>query len=110
MITIYGASDDLVELTGCDAAEEFSAIGGDIVLVVGREEASLGENASGITVRMHYGTHAAGGVWEACVSPIDEDAPCPWPVRIKISGYTASVEIDAPRSTPVKARYVEAAR
>ena len=100
MIKIYGGSDDLVEIEGCTSGDEVGCYEQDVTIVVGAPEATGGANASGLRVTMHYGTGDAG-VWEARVSPLDEDVPCPWAVKLTVEGYSAVVEIDAPADTPV---------
>lgn len=120
---IYGASDDLVEFEGCSFAErkqpsasffrnvgtgddEINVLSGRLLIEVGHSEAKAGQNAHGVRVVMVYASkdHDAG-VWEARISPLDEDVGCPWNVRVTFGepsrGYSAVVEIDAPAGTPV---------
>lgn len=124
---IYGASDDLVEFEGCsfaerkkpqDAFEGVTSETGDeeidcydkkLLIEVGQVEAKSGENAHGVRVVMVYAsTDHDAGVWEARISPLDEDVGCPWPVRVTFGpparGYSAVVEIDAPTGTTVRAK------
>lgn len=96
MITIYGASDDLVEVAGCKNADEFNSSDwhGDLCGPDG-------------TMRVHarYENH---GCWSVGVSQVDEAYPLPgWPVTITQApamnpdnpGYSALLSIDAPEGT-----------
>lgn len=126
MIRIYGGSDDLCEIEGidlesydtdsdepasrkgvakADARDEIGCIDKDVHFVIGNAEATSGENASGIRVWLHY---TDLGVWSVQLLPIEEDVPCPFPVRVVVDGYTAIAEIDAPPGTPVSYVVVEA--
>ena len=96
-LKIYGHSDDLVEIDG-DVRDEVDCYDKGVNLVVGRAEAIEGKNAEGLRVGMRYGK---GGCWEARISPIDEDVPCPWPVSVTVERYTAVVTIDCPPGTPI---------
>lgn len=102
MITISGHSDDIVSICGLPTGDDEVSEG--TRFVIGEAEAKEGANAYGIKVRMQY---VAGGVWAATIEPVDEDAECPWPVSIKIKGYTAIVEIDCPKETPVSWKRVK---
>jgi hypothetical protein len=123
---IYGASDDLVEFEGCslerdedkdgpyiglvmEADDEIDCYDKKLSIEIGQVEAKEGQNAHGVRVVMVYASkdHDAG-VWEARISPLDEDVGCPWPVRVAFGppsrGYSAVVEIDAPVGTPIRAK------
>ncbi len=128
MIKIYGGSDDLCEVEGVDLAtrtnddgtemksgtgiakpgvrDEIGCYERDVHFVIGQPEAKAGENAHGIRVWLHY---TDLGVWAVSILPLEEDAPCRWPVRVRVEGYTAVAEIDAPPGTPVTYTVVEAA-
>lgn len=96
-ITIYGASDDLVEVAGCDGADEFSS-----------DDWSAGlfaPDGSGMRVYCRYESH---GCWSAGVAQVDEEHPLPgWPVTITQApamnpdnpGYSALLTVDAPDGT-----------
>jgi hypothetical protein len=98
MITIYGASDDLVEVAGCDGADEFSADNwrGDLVAPGGTEQ---------MRVSCWYDDD---GCWQVGVGQTVEEVQLPpWPVTITQApamdpvnpGYSALLSIDAPEGT-----------
>lgn len=94
MITIYGASDDLVEVDGCVGADEFN-VGvnwqGDLV-APGTEQ---------LRVFAEYDA-ARNGCWLIAVTQTDEDVPLPsWPITFSghDSGYSLLLSIDAPAGT-----------
>jgi hypothetical protein len=93
-LTIYGASDDLVEVEG-HFREEYSAIDVPCTLrLVGDE----GE----IAVTMEYGDN---GCWHATVAMPDEGAPLPWPVSITAAeecAYSVSVTVDCGEDVKVE--------
>jgi hypothetical protein len=91
---ISGHSDDIVCISG-DVEDEVSN-GANIV--IGIAEASEGQDAFGIRVKMRY---VKGGVWQAGIEPIDEDVACPWPVTVTVERYTAVVNVDCPAGTPI---------
>lgn len=95
-ITIYGASDDLVEVAGCPNAGEFNSGDwhGDLCGPDG-------------TMRV-YARFEDTGCWSAGVGQVDEAYPLPgWPVTITQApamnpdnpGYSALLSIDAPEGT-----------
>jgi len=97
MITIYGASDDLVEVAGCEGADEFSSDRWSADLIA--------PDGSEMTVHCWYGL---GGCWQAGAGQVDEDHQLPaWPVTITQApamnpdnpGYSALLTIDAPEGT-----------
>ncbi len=108
MITIYGCSDDLVEIGG-DIEDE---IGSDLVTIdIGWPED--GERARGVRVVMTYAPEGYGPVWGATVGQFDEGADIPWAVTIKHGpkkgypnprSYSAMVVVDCPPGTPVEIR------
>jgi hypothetical protein len=72
MITIYGASDDLVEVEGCDGADEFYADGN------GRWQADLigPSGTDAMRVRAEYDPDGSG-CWVISLSQTDESVPFP---------------------------------
>lgn len=97
MITIYGASDDLVEVAGCKNADEFNTDDwfGDLVA------------PDGETMRVHA-RYEINGCWSVGVSQVDEPQQLPgWPVTITQApamnpgnpGYSPLLSIDAPEGT-----------
>ncbi len=103
MITIEGASDDLVEVVGCEGADEFPVDGkgvwrGDLVARGGTEQ-----------MRIYAEWDAArNGCWLIVAVPTDEDVPMPdWPVSVKHEGYNMTVGIDAPAGTRLTNLYPE---
>jgi hypothetical protein len=98
MITIYGASDDLVEVDGCEGADEFNTEHFVANLV--------GPGAiDQMTVTCWF---APNGCWYVGVGQVDEDVQLPaWPVSITQApamnpanpGYSALLSIDAPAGT-----------
>lgn len=97
MITIYGAGDDLVEVDGCEGADEFTATGasewrGDLVAPGGSDQ---------LRIYAEYDA-AHNGCWLIAVTQTDEDVPLPdWPITIGTHdrGYSTLLSIDAPPGT-----------
>ena len=100
MITIYGASDDLVEVDGCEGADEFPGDEwfGDFVAPDG----------SSMRVSASYGSGACTSCWEIGVSQTCDESQLPgWPVTITQApamnpdnaGYSPLLTIDAPEGT-----------
>lgn len=76
-VTIYGASDDLIEVEGkAPGCDEYNADAGSFI--VSSADAST-------RVRVWYGT---GGCWHVSAAPIDEDVPM-LPTEIVGERYTA---------------------
>ena len=116
MIRIYGGSDDLCEVEGISLHANEDSKGGsgvakagtspdeigcydlDVQFVIGYPEARAGDDAHGIRVWLHY---TDLGVWAVSVMPIEEDIACRFPVSVRVKGYSAVAEIDAPDGTPV---------
>lgn len=101
MITIYGASDDLVEVEGCEGADEFYAGSGD------RWQADLIAPGGTVAMRVHCWLDI-DGCWQVGVGQVTEDAQLPaWPLSITQAtamnpdspGYSALLTIDAPEGT-----------
>jgi hypothetical protein len=96
MITIYGASDDLVEVGGCKGADEFSTDNFAADLIA--------PDDSQMSVFCWYDL---SGCWAVGIGQTEEDHPLPgWPMKILQGGayayspdYSAVLEIDAPDGT-----------
>lgn len=97
MITIYGASDDLVEVAGCEGADEFNSDDwfGDLI-------------APGGTMMRVGARYEINGCWSLSVSQANDEHQLPgWPVTITQApamnpdnpGYSALLTIDAPAGT-----------
>jgi len=93
MIEIYGASDDCVEVSGCEGADEFYADG------KGRWQADLfGPDGGAMRLRAEYDPDGSG-CWVISLSQVDESVPFPpWGngVGQAENGYSTLVRIDAP--------------
>lgn len=96
-ITIYGASDDLVEVDGCEGADEFSSDDWSAVLI----------SPDGARMRV-YCRFEMTGCWSVGVGQVDEEFQLPaWPMTITQApamnpdnpGYSALLTIDAPDGT-----------
>jgi hypothetical protein len=100
MITIYGASDDLVEVDGCEGADEFNVYGED-----GKVHWHGDFTGPGATEQLRV--HAIyDGCWHFSVGQVDEDVKLPpWPLVIRQGtkseecDYSAVLLIDAPEQT-----------
>lgn len=96
-ITIYGASDDCVEVEGCEGGDEFYAENWHGVL-------QAPDPTEAMRVSCWY---ADNGCWQVGVGQADESIPLPpWPVTIaqqmsnaSDGGYSAVLTIDAPEGT-----------
>lgn len=78
-VTIYGSSDDLIEIDGdVRGCDEYNGERASFVLVGGEAQ---------LHVRVEY---TKGGVWEIAVAPVDEGVPM-LPVEICAAerGYSA---------------------
>ena len=98
MITIYGASDDLVEVAGCEGAGEFNC---------DRWQGDLAPPGEVEQMRVHC-WYDEDGCWQVGVGQVIEDNPLPgWPITITQApamnpanpGYSALLSIDAPEGT-----------
>jgi hypothetical protein len=91
-ITFYGASDDLIEVEGCENDGEFDgdAWSADVV-------------GPGATEQIHVSVwFAENGCWHVGVGQVDESVPLPaWPVTITQHerGGSALLTIEAPAGT-----------
>lgn len=101
MITIYGYSDDLVEVQGCEGADEFSPGSGD------RWQADLVGPGGTEQLRVHC-WYDDDGCWQVGVGQTIEDVQLPpWPITITQAsrsdgispGYSALLSVDAPEGT-----------
>lgn len=109
MITIYGASDDLVEIGGHPDGDEIGCYDEDVLIVIG-----CGIDG-GVAVRMSYVGISNGvesetgfGCWSAQIAQLGEDVAIPWPITIGTKGrrsddvgYSVLVSIDAPDGVPL---------
>ncbi len=100
MITFYGASDDLVEVEGCEGADEFNVYPKDNNAVAWHGDlAAPGESES---LRVHL---AYDGCWHVGVGQADEETDLPpWPLAIRQgtdaeSTYSTVLLVDAPEGT-----------
>jgi len=98
-ITIYGASDDLVEVEGCEGDGEFSPDSVD------RWQGDLVAPGAAEQMRVHCWYD---GCWQVGLGQTIEDVQLPpWPVTITQApainpatpGYSALLTIDAPEGT-----------
>lgn len=92
-ITIYGASDDLVEVTG-HIDDEFG-VGSNGVW----EGELIAPSGEGLRVSIVY---TSAGTWSAGIAPLDEDVPLPlWPVGLEVAetGYSTAIGITVPEGT-----------
>ena len=101
MITIYGASDDLVEVDGCEGADEFD------VGAPGRWQGDLIAPGGTEQMRVHC-WYDDDGCWQVGVGQVLEETRLPaWPVSITqapgprpaVTGHSAMLSIDAPPGT-----------
>jgi hypothetical protein len=94
-IRIYGASDDLIEVEGCEGADEFNSYQPGPVMWSGNLRAPDGEQ-----MRAHV---VFDGCWSIALGQVDEADPLPeWPISIRQhtnTHYSTMVEIDAPDGT-----------
>lgn len=102
MITIYGASDDLVEVEGCEGADEFYAasVKDGEVCWHGRLIALDGDVREQLCVRAIF-----DGCWHFAVGQVDESLPLPaWPLTFRQgtkeeAEYSVVLAVDAPEGT-----------
>ncbi len=93
-ITIYGASDDLIEVAGCKGADEFNAYGNALAMWGGD---LIAPDGTQLRVYAIY-----DGCWHFSVGQVDEDVRLPsWPVAIEQEerGYSTRLRIEAPDGT-----------
>ncbi len=111
MITFHGASDDLVEVEGCEGADEFNVYPKDSNSVAWHGD--LAAPGEGESLRVHL---VYDGCWHVGVGQVDEEIPLPpWPLTIRQgrgltpearagkempeSRYSAVLLVDAPAGT-----------
>jgi hypothetical protein len=96
-VTIYGASDDLVEVTGCDGADEFTHYNGiwhgDLIA------------PDGWAMRVHA-YYDRDGCWQVGAGQVAEDTALPdWPVQLVQPGtgpvpkYSTGLTVEVPDGT-----------
>jgi hypothetical protein len=89
-LMIYGASDDLIETSGIEGCDEFSAGGGDPLC--GR--LTVTADTDTLTIYCLY-----DGCWSFAISPWPNEEKLPWEIR-RIWGnkqpYSETLEIDVP--------------
>jgi hypothetical protein len=109
-ITIYGASDDLVEVDGAIGAspEEFNVY--DSGKLLWRADFTDAESSGGTELADRLRVYAIyDGCWHFSVGQVDEDFKLPaWPVTITQAnkldgtpGYSALLTIEAPEGTQI---------
>lgn len=92
-VTIYGASDDLVEVEGVPGADEFGAYSsrahvGYFELI---SESTMGR------LRVHC---IYDGCWHFSFGQVEEGDPWPqWPISTTFDGYSAKHSIEVPDDT-----------
>lgn len=100
--TLYGASDDLVEVTLGGKADEFSPDSAD------RWSADLIGPGADEQMRVHCWLDDTGGCWQAGVGQTIEDRQLPaWPITITQApamnpsnpGYSALLTVEVPDGT-----------
>lgn len=96
-IRIYGASNDLIEVEGCEGADEFNTYEKGFAMWWGDLRAPNGE------VMRAHAVLSNNGCWSIALGQVDEGTPFPeWPVTIRQHtslDYSAMVEIEAPEGT-----------
>lgn len=88
-LTIYGSSDDLIEMDGIRGATEFCICSDDDI---------IGSFQVGGKIRIHA-IYDNNGCWCFAIGKVDEGVPLPdWPIRITNAknDYSTYVEIDVP--------------
>jgi len=95
MLRFYGASDDLCEIDG-DIREELDNCANGKPFVF-----RVGDINNGVIVIVHYAAEKeSAGVWRVAAEQVDEDKPCPWPIRIETKhGYSLALVVDCPPGT-----------
>lgn len=97
IITITGASDDLVEIEGCKGADEFSYPSegpwrGDLI------------SPDGGQLRIHVFMSSDDSCWHVAFGQVDEGIPMPdWPIAWKNTPklYAAEAIVTAPDGTRI---------
>ena len=94
-LTIYGASDDLIEVEG-HYVEEYNVYGNDFAVRLTDPEAD-----ERMDIVLTYG---GNGCWSAGARRFDEGKPMPWPVQIVTAThceYSSAAVIDCPPTVEV---------
>lgn len=99
VLTVYGASDDLVEIEGVKGADEFTVPGS------GSWEGVI-TAPDGATARL-YVDFRSNGCWTVALGLWEEDYNLPdWPVKISLNAkacrYSTYAEITVPDGSKVK--------
>jgi hypothetical protein len=101
-ITIYGASDDLIEVAGCEGADEFDCSGSQRHAVNWHATLTAPDGPA-MRVMAWYGP---GGCWLLGIGQAGEDKELPsWPVTITqgdgrtSSAYNVVLTVEAPEGT-----------
>lgn len=92
-LTIYGASDDLIEVEG-SIREEFQCYSGNGEIIV-----TAADGALRVFLRLEE-----NGCWSAGIGQIDEGARIPWAVafaRPDHTAYTVAITIDCPADAQI---------
>lgn len=95
-LTIYGASDDLVEASGIEGADEFSTTGRWVGTIVAPD----GQTA------LVYVDYRDNGTWTVALGQYEEDYALPaWEVRFVVNpalcAYSTVAHIDVPDGTTI---------
>jgi hypothetical protein len=94
-IRIYGGSDDLIEVEGCEGADEFNSYETGVLMWRGDLRAPNGEAMRAYAL--------FDGCWSIALGQAYEADPFPeWPVFIRQqpnTDYSTMAEIDAPDGT-----------
>jgi hypothetical protein len=95
-VKFYGASDDLIEASGIDGADEFSPTS---FREDGADRGSFLIEAAPFSMLVH-GFYGPGAVWSFAPAMVDDGVPLPpWPIRITSSSdcpYSTELQIDVP--------------
>jgi hypothetical protein len=101
-ITIYGASDDLIEVAGCDGAGEFDCFGSQ-QHALNWHATLTAPDGSAMQVVAWYNP---GGCWLLGVGQTEENKELPsWPVTVAQGGgrtspaYSVVLSVEAPEGT-----------
>ncbi len=97
-VTIFGASDDLIEIDGILGADEFSKPRGAWTGIL---EAPNGETA------LVYVDYRRGGTWTVALGQYEEDYALPeWPQHYEtdfdLSTYSVKATIEVPDGTTIR--------
>ncbi len=100
-LRFYGSSDDIVSIDGW-CQDEIGYHDEPVRIEVGSPV------TGGIAVTLEYGKGArSGATWSVAFAPLDEDVPCPWPVRFDPvgngRGYSFGLIVECPEGTPLRA-------